>query len=262
MSGPAVERASGRQLDLLLDRASPVPIYHQLAEQIERAIRNGTLQPGETIEHEVSLAQRLELSRPTVRHAIAELVTRGLVSRRRGVGTTVTADSMQSLGMVTSLFDELTAQGLTPATKVLRLVHGEIDRRVALRLELDPGAPLIALERLRLANGAPIALLRNWLPLDLTDLAPTHLESTGLYEFLSRRGITASVTQQTIGSRAASADERRVLALGRSDSILTVTQLAQDSDGRPLDYGEHIYRADRYQFRVTRQTPQLASPAA
>lgn len=252
-SGTADDRGENRRLGLHLDRSSPVPMYHQLAEQLESAIRDGILRPGETIENEVSLAQRLDLSRPTVRHAISALVTRGLLIRRRGVGTTVATDFLPQAGGVTSLFDELTVQGYAPATKVIRLVYGELDQRIALRLKLDPHTPLIALERLRLVNGTAVAMLRNWLPLDLPDLSAAHLESTGLYEFLGRRGIVAAATQQIIGSRAATTDERRLLDLGRSDSILTVTQLACAADGSTFDYGEHIYRADRYQFRVTHQ---------
>lgn len=66
-----------RQIPVLIDRASPVPLYHQLAEQLTAAIEDGTLQPGDPFENELALADRLDLSRPTVRRAIAELVSRG-----------------------------------------------------------------------------------------------------------------------------------------------------------------------------------------
>ena len=77
------------QIPVTIDRSSPVPLYHQLYEQLSAAIETGRLKPGDAFENELALADRLQLSRPTVRRAIAELVSRGLLVRRRGVGTTV-----------------------------------------------------------------------------------------------------------------------------------------------------------------------------
>ncbi len=76
-------------VDVRIDRETPVPLYHQLAEQLSAAIANGQLQPGDAFENEVAMADRLGLSRPTVRRAIQELVGQGLLLRRRGLGTTV-----------------------------------------------------------------------------------------------------------------------------------------------------------------------------
>ncbi|MCW5951188.1 MAG: GntR family transcriptional regulator [Propionibacteriaceae bacterium] len=178
---PARKEIGTSQLDLQIDRTSPIPIYHQLSQQLETAIRNGTLTPGIGMESKVSIARRLDLSRPTVRHAIGELVTRGLLIRRRGVGTTVAPSLVLGVGGVASLFDELTTHGYRPTTRVLRLVYGHVDERVALHLNLDPHSPLISLERLRLVDDTPIAILRNWLPLRLPELSASHLESAGLY---------------------------------------------------------------------------------
>ena len=65
-------------IPVIIDRSSPVPLYHQLAEQLTAVIEDGTLKPGDAFENELALADRLDLSRPTVRRAIAELVGRGL----------------------------------------------------------------------------------------------------------------------------------------------------------------------------------------
>ena len=78
-----------RRVDVRIDRASPVPLWHQLAEQLAAAVRDGRLQPGDPVENEVALAARLAMSRPTVRRAMQSLVDQGLVVRRRGIGTTV-----------------------------------------------------------------------------------------------------------------------------------------------------------------------------
>src|SRR6266487_5116041 len=74
---------------IAVDRASPVPLYYQVAQELERAIESGELVPGSRLENEIVLAQQLGLSRPTVRRAIEYLVERGMLVRRRGVGTQV-----------------------------------------------------------------------------------------------------------------------------------------------------------------------------
>ena len=134
---------------------------------------------------------------------------------------------------------------------MLRLAYGEIDKRAALALQVDPSTPLVAIERLRRANGAPFALLRNWLPLPLRDLSVGELESDGLYAILRQRGITPILADQSVGASRPTAEERRWLGLGRSDAVLNMTRVAYDSDGSPVEFGDHSYRADRHRFEAT-----------
>ena len=87
--------------DAVLDRESPVPLYYQLAQNMETAIRQGRLSSGSHLENEIELARQLRVSRPTVRRAIALLANRGLVIRRHGIGTLVV------VGLWAALFPEL-----------------------------------------------------------------------------------------------------------------------------------------------------------
>ena len=70
--------------DTVLDRASPVPLYYQLAQNMETDIRSGRLSSGSHLVNEIELARQLGVSRPTVRRAIGLLANRGLVIRRHG----------------------------------------------------------------------------------------------------------------------------------------------------------------------------------
>ena len=88
---------------LRVDRSSPVPLYHQVAEQLERAIGDGTLVPGDRIANEISLADQLGLSRPTMRQAIQTLVDKGMLVRKRGVGTQVVQSPIRRTVELTSL---------------------------------------------------------------------------------------------------------------------------------------------------------------
>ena len=240
-----------QQIQVSIDRNSPVPLYHQLAEQLAAAVDDGVLKPGDAFENELSLADRLELSRPTVRRAIVELVTRGLLVRRRGIGTTVANEVIHRRNELTSLYDDLRRGGREPLTEVLDFNTTIVDARAAQVLGLDPETKLVYLERLRSVQEGPMAILRNWLAPSWADLPLEDLTSQGLYNVLRRRGAIAAVAHQTIGARRAEPDERKLLQLDKNDPVLTMTRRAYDSAGNPVEFGDHCYRYDRYVFDIT-----------
>src|ERR1700710_1442683 len=115
------------KLHFSVDRSSPVPLYHQVVQGIEAAIQTGVLEPGSRLENEIELAAQLNLSRPTMRKALAELVRAGLLVRKRGVGTQVVSSRVRRPLELSSLFDDLTSSGSTPTTRVLTFEHTEAD---------------------------------------------------------------------------------------------------------------------------------------
>ena len=119
-----------RELDITLDRNSPVPLYHQLAQSIEQAIASGLLAPGDRLENELALTSRLGLSRPTARQAIQELVKKGLLVRKRGVGTQVVRSQFRRDERLSSLNEDLAKAGKRPGTRLLELSVGELDADV------------------------------------------------------------------------------------------------------------------------------------
>jgi DNA-binding GntR family transcriptional regulator len=231
-----------------LDRASPVPLYYQLAQELERAIESGTLPVGERLDNEVALAGQLSLSRATVRRAIGYLVERGLVVRKPGVGTRVVRPKVRRPLELTSLFDDLAASGRRPTTEVLSLQLQPAPDPVAHGLGLEEGSGVLVLERLRSADGEPLALMRNYLPDDLLPLTAAALAEHGLYELMRAAGARPQVAQQTIGARAATAAEARLLAERRGAPLLTSWRVTYDAAGRALEIGDHLYRASRYSF--------------
>ncbi|GAA4317602.1 GntR family transcriptional regulator [Streptomyces venetus] len=235
-------------LDFALDRGSPVPLYHQLAQQLEAAIEHGALAPGNLLGNEVDLSVRLGLSRPTVRQAIQSLVDKGLLVRRRGVGTQVVHSQVRRPLELSSLYDDLEAAGQGPTTQVVRheVVPASCD--VAAALGVAEGSEVAFLERLRRTHGQPVALLCNYLPASLLDLDGARLESTGLYRMMRAAGITLHSARQTVGARAATAGEAARLDEQEGAALLTMQRTAYDDTGRPVEYGTHIYRASRYTF--------------
>ena len=221
--------------------------------QLEQAIQSGALEPGYKLDNEVALADQLGLSRPTMRRAIQELVSKGLLVRKRGVGTQV----VHSRGRVrrevelTSLYDDLASSGQRPATKVLVNELAPAPKEVAAELGISEGDPVLHLERLRLADGVPLAVLRNWLPESLLEPSDVDLEENGLYRLIRAGGTHMRIARQRIGARGARSAEAKLLAEPKGAPLLTMQRTAYDDQGRVVEYGDHVYRAEAYSFEVT-----------
>lgn len=231
-----------------MDRSSPVPLYFQLSQQLESAIERGELAPGQLLGNEIELASRLGLSRPTVRQAIQALVDKGLLVRRRGIGTQVVHSQVRRPLELSSLYDDLEAAGQRPSTRVLRLTTTEASTEVAAALNLAEGTEVWQVERLRMAHAEPIARLRNHLPVDRVPLRSEELEQTGLYRLMRSGGITLHSARQAVGARPASAEEAALLEEPPGAPLLTMERTTFDDTGRVVEYGTHLYRASRYTF--------------
>ncbi|MGC1211114.1 MAG: GntR family transcriptional regulator [Micromonospora sp.] len=237
--------------EIAVDRSSPVPLYFQVAEQFAAAIQRGELAPGDRLDSELQLADRLGLSRPTVRQAIQHLVDKGLIVRRRGVGTQVVRGQVRRGVELTSLHDDLARAGRQPSTSVLELATVACPVDVATALGVTAGSEVQHLRRLRFADGEPLAVMENWLPLDPVRLTLDALQARGLYAILRAAGIRVRGAQQRIGARAATGAEAQMLGERRGAPLLTMTRTAYDDHGRYVEHGAHIYRASRYSLEVT-----------
>jgi DNA-binding GntR family transcriptional regulator len=237
-------------LQFSVDRSSPVPLYFQLSMQLEAAIEQGKLLPGSLLGNEIELAGRLGLSRPTVRQAIQTLVDKGLLIRRRGVGTQVVHSQVKRPLELSSLYDDLEAAGQRPATRVLSVSSVPAPAEVAAVLGMAEDTPVLRIERLRLTHGEPIAFLRNYLPAGLLAAGKEELEATGLYRLMRAAGTTLHSAHQTIGAQVADAAEGALLNEPEGAPLLRMQRTAFDVTGRPVEYGSHLYRASRYSFEL------------
>lgn len=245
MSKPIADPAA---LELGVDRNSPVPLYYQLSQQLEAAVEQGRLAPGSLLGNEIELAARLGLSRPTVRQAIQTLVDKGLMVRRRGVGTQVVHSQVKRPLELSSLYDDLEAAGQRPATRVLRNTVEPATAGTAAALGIPEGTEVHLVERLRSAHDEPMALLRNHLPAGLVDLGTERLEATGLYRIMRAAGITLHSARQSVGARLATAEEAARLDEPEGAPLLTMERTTYDDTGRAVEFASHVYRASRYAF--------------
>jgi GntR family transcriptional regulator len=241
---------------LVLDRTSPVPLYFQVAQAIETAILDGRLQPGTRFDNEVQLAEQLGLSRPTMRRAMQYLVEKGVLVRRRGIGTRVVQPKVRRPLGLSSLYEDLQGTGQHPTTRVLSLAQEPASGTVAEALKLAVETPVTVVVRLRSAAGHPIARMANYLPHTLLPgltggLTTEALEEHGLYQLIRGLGIQLHAADQTIGARTATAEEARLLGEPRGSALLTMQRTAYDDHGRAVEFGSHIYAASRYSFELS-----------
>ena len=244
----SVSRAA---MPIRVDRTSPVPLYFQAAQHLEQMIESGELPMGTRLDNETDLAGQLGLSKPTMRRAIEYLVGRGLLVRRRGIGTQVVQAKVTREVELTSLYDDLAKTGRDPSTRVVSFGTEPASDSLAVTPGIPAGTPVYVFERLRYAGAEPLALMRNHVPEQLIRLSAADLQTQGLYNLFRASGISLWIAKQAIGARAATAAEARALGEKKGAPLLTMERSAYDEQGRAVEHGRHVYRASRYSFDLT-----------
>src|SRR5579859_3662471 len=146
--------------------AGPMPLYQQLKQRLRNEIARGDYKPGDQLPAEPELIQQFGVSRITVRQALSDLEAEGLVIRRHGKGTFVAERRIvQHLVRLTDFVEDMQMAGLSPSSRVLAFTREDADGEIAAALVLPPQTEVARVDRLRLANGQPIAYDTTWLPL-------------------------------------------------------------------------------------------------
>lgn len=248
---PARDAAVGRVIDsFAVDRQTPIPLYFQVSQYFERAIEAQELPQGSLLDNEILLAQRLGVSRPTMRRAMELLVDKGLIVRRRGIGTRVVQPKVRRPLELTSLYDDLAAGGQEPHTRVLSFETVEADADVSRRLRIAEGAAVVHIERLRSTKEKPIARMTNFLPAGIVSFDAEALSRSGLYDLLDRAGVHLHSATQNVSARPATVQEAKLLGEARGAALLTVERETLDEQGTTVEYARHLYAASRYSFEV------------
>jgi len=241
-----------------LDRASPLPLWAQLLADLQARLEAGEF--AERFPTDSELTETYRVSRQTARDAVRRLADAGLVLRERGRGTRVRALAFeQAAGTLESLFEYVESRGLRQ-TSITRACEQRTNPRVAPLLGLAATAPLVYIERLRLADGEPLALDRSWLPASVArPLLKADLTRTGIYvELAARCGVRLRSGSERIRPVLPSARDRRALRLPSREAALAISRLTRGDDG-PLEWRESLVRGDRWSI-VVELTP--TSPAA
>lgn len=236
----------------MLDRSSPVPLYHQLHAILLKEIQSGALKQGDAFPTEQELMERYAISRMTVRQAVARLVHDGLLHRQQGHGTFVRCNVIeQELSTLTGFSEEMASRGLTPSAKLVSAQMMQPDSTVATQLRTAPGEMVFQMIRVRLADGEPIALDLSHCPRDLGEkLQQENLEGA-LYSLMEDKfGIKLDWADQAIQAILADEFTSRHLGINKRVPILFMERTAYAADGRPVEFTRTLYRADRYVYRI------------
>ncbi len=234
------------------------PLYRQIQADLRERVRDGLLAPGTQLETEQELMARHRVSRATVRQALGGLIAEGVLETRRGLGTFVRARPVEhSLGGFYTFSREIERHGMTPGTRVRYVRVEPASVSVADALGLDPGTPVVALARLRLADADPLVSEVSYLPASrFPGLERYDFTTVRLYETLTSHYGTRPVrARESFEPILLSAQEATLLGRERGEPALRVDRTAYDAAGSIVEYCRSAVRADRYRYSVELREP-------
>jgi GntR family transcriptional regulator len=205
---------------------------------------------GDAIPSERQLGVDLSVSRLTVRAALDELVREGYLVRRRGAGTFVAEPKVAKGIDISSFSDDMRARGLTPASRTIDLRTIPAGARLGRILHVSPSEPVVAVKRLRLADGEPMAIellhVRSSL---VPGLTAADLEENSFYDLLASRWDVAIVGgTQTVEPTVTNDEESEVLGVPLHSPALLFERVTRSSTGDVVEYTSSTYRGDRYRL--------------
>ena len=225
------------------------PRYQQLHRHLAGTIGDGTLPPGAQLPPERDLADLAEVSRVTVRKAVAQLALDGLIEQRQGAGSFVRRPAErieQSLSGLTSFTEYMQLRGKVSTSRVLEAGHFGPSPDETIALGIPAHERVSRVERLRAADGVSMALERSTLPRDI--LPDPGAVTTSLYTVLRARAAVPSRAIQRITAVSLGPKEAQLLDLPEGAPVLRIDRTAYLPSGRPVEFTRGLYRSDIYDF--------------
>jgi GntR family transcriptional regulator len=232
-----------------LERESKLPLYQQLYEILHRRIMGGEWRPGDMIPAEPELMATYGVSRITLRQVLELLVRDGLIVRQQGRGSFVARPRLEK-GMVRifSFTEDMRQRGLKPTSVVLAAQLVPASAELAASLEIEPGAELVRLERLRMAEDEPLAIEESHLVHRFCPgLLRFDFAIESLREVMAREyGIRWSRARQTIQAILAPERASALLGVEPCAALLYLERVSSSQDDTSVEFLRVQYRGDRY----------------
>ena len=225
------------------------PRYKQLCLHISGLVAAGTLAIDDQLPSERDIAEMADVSRVTVRKAIAELVSDGLIDQRQGAGSFIRASGErfeQSLSSLVSFTENLQARGIASTSQVIMTGVFRPTPTEAMVLGLSPHHQVARVHRLRRGDGVPMALEHSSLPEDV--LPRPDKVDVSLYDLLRARDKAPTRAIQRVTAVNASGSVANHLELVEGSAVLQIERTAYLSTGRPIEFTSGFYRSDIYDF--------------
>lgn len=224
--------------------------HARIEEELLALLRD--LEPGARIPPERELCTRFGAARQTVRRVLDELARDGLLDRRQGAGTFVAKPRVQHDFHVQSFTEDMAARRMRASSRLLGHRVAAAGARLGTQLRLSPGDEVLTLERLRLADGEPMALETTSVPVALVPgIDVASLEERSLYEtFREDFGIEIAGGTQTMTPTVTDPVESELLTVPPLSPALLVERVIWDQQGRRIERVRSVYRGDRYKFHL------------
>jgi GntR family transcriptional regulator len=232
------------------------PKYYTVKRHLLEYIE--ALRPGASVPTERELATELDTSRTTVRQALGELVAEGRLVRRQGSGTYVADAKITWPLHVASFTEQAIANGLVPSSILLDVSRVRADEDVAERLQLEPGAEVHQLDRLRLANDRPMAVETSFMPATrFPYLGRKIRDGVSLHQVIKDEyGVQLVTGEETIDTAPASPQHAKLLQAEVGFPMLVVRRLSFDRSGVPVELGTSWFRGDRITLTASLNVPK------
>lgn len=242
------------------DRNSQLPLYAQVEAVLAARIADGTYPPGTQLPNEASLLASFNISRTTLQKTVQNLIARGLIEIRRGKGTFVTQPRLtQPLTELSGFVEDMPAHGRHPSARLLARQIENASEAVAARLALEPGTPVVHIQRVRIADGTPLSFDETWLPQDIGEkIVENDLEAEPIFTLLEEKyGIALIEAEYRLEAIAANEAVARALEVDAGSPIFLIERTSYNGENRPVDYEKLYYRGDQIQFvtRLARRKP-------
>ena len=227
----------------------------------------GGLSVGEAIPSERRLSNDLGVSRLTLRAALDDLVREGYLVRRHGSGTFVGQPKIAQQLTLTSFSDDMRRRGMVPGSRTIDLREIHAGARLGRALNVSPGARVVMIRRLRLADGETMAIETLHVPAAIVPgLTPAELENASFYALLEERyGVVIESGVQTIEPTVTNEEESELLGVPLHSPAFLFERTSRSADGETVEFVRSVYRGDRYRLVAElshQRAPVVPLPAA
>jgi GntR family transcriptional regulator len=236
--------------------AVPLPKYHQVYLVLREQLAEGRFRAG--VPAEMRLMQQFGVARATVRKALERLAAEGLIERRPGRGTvprtnqTVAASAVApKQGQLVGLLENIVHMSLQTRVNVLSCATTTASPLVARRLALTARARVQKAVRVRITQDGPLSHITTWVPLQLAKgFGRRELAREPILLLLEQAGVRIGRATQSISACSADEAVAHALAVPVGTALLAVERLVYDTDERPVQWLQGLYRPDRYQYEM------------
>jgi GntR family transcriptional regulator len=237
-----------------IDPHSALPLYAQVESSLAVGIADGTFPPGSRLPNEDELVERYAVSRTTIRQTIQNLVRRGLVEIRRGKGTFVLQPKItQELTELSGFVEDMQSLGRQASARLLDKQIVPASESVARQLAITAGTPVVRIQRVRLADNAPLSFDETYLPRAIGErIIENDLETEPIFSLLEQKYDTPLVeAEYRLEAISADTTVARALGIAAGSPIFLIERTSYTTEHQPVDYEKLYYRGDQIRF-VTR----------